>query len=72
MGSAVPFGIYLNRRDGTLLRITSPYWVPEGPDWVRVTEDPNATLTQVRALVRERGLYPDPEAVRWGTLPLRD
>ncbi|MCS7206814.1 MAG: hypothetical protein NZ951_02630 [Dehalococcoidia bacterium] len=66
------FGIYLNIKDGKVVRITSPYWWPEAPDWVLVTEEVNAPLTKIRQLVQEKGLYPHPEGVTWGQIPLRE
>ncbi|MBI4337765.1 MAG: hypothetical protein HY683_08080 [Chloroflexi bacterium] len=66
------FGIYLNRQDGQVVRITSPYWFPEPPDWMLVTNEVNATLLKVRQLVKENNLYSKPDEVRWGQIPLRD
>ena len=66
------FGIYLNVKGGTVVRITSPYWFPEAPDWVYVTPEVNATLLTIRDLVGEKGLYGSPEEVTWGQIPLRD
>ena len=31
-------GIYVNPGEGTVVRITSPYWLPEEPAWKLVTE----------------------------------
>ena len=42
-------GIYVNPSEGTVVRITSPYWLPEEPEWKLVTNDPNATLVSIRA-----------------------
>ena len=50
------FGIYLNPSEGQVVRITSPYWFPEEPDWVYVTSEVNATLLAIRDLVRETNL----------------
>lgn len=66
------FGIYLNVKDGRVVRITSPYWFPEPPDWVYLTPEVNATLVEIRQMVREKGLFPEPEKVQWGRIPLRD
>ena len=41
-------GIYLNAKEATVVRITSPYWIPEKPDWELVTSDSNATLVAIR------------------------
>ena len=66
------FGIYLNAKDGKAVRITSPYWLPEEPDWVLVTSDPNATLLRVREIAQEKKLVSDSSGVVWGSLPLLD
>jgi hypothetical protein len=66
------FGIYLNPSQRQAVRINSPYWLPEAPDWVLLTTEVNATLLQVRELARQQGLSADPGAIRWGSLPLRD
>ena len=42
-------GIYVNPSQGTVVRITSPYWLPEEPAWKLVTDDPNATLVAIKA-----------------------
>lgn len=69
---ASKFGIYLNARENVVVRITSPYWLPEPPDWVLLTDEVNAPLTKLRQMVREQGLTPDPDALRWGSIPLRE
>ena len=66
------FGIYLNPRDHKVVRITSPYWFPEEPDWVYVTGDVNATLLGIREIVRERSLALEPDTITWGRIPLKD
>jgi len=66
------FGIYLNPAQNQAVRINSPYWLPEPPQWVFLTPEVNATLLQVRELARQQGLSADPDAIRWGTIPLRD
>ena len=65
-------GIYVNVKEGKVVRIASSYWIPESPDWVRVTPEVNATLLAVRDLIREQDLYSKPEEVTWGQVPLRD
>ena len=65
-------GIYVNASEGKVVRITSPYWLPEEPDWKLVTNEPNATLLAVRDLIKDQGLMPDPSEVTWGSLPLRE
>ena len=64
------FGIYLNVKDGKVVRITSPYWFPDPPDWVIVTNEVNATLVEVRAHIREKQLYDAPDGVIWTNIPL--
>ena len=66
------FGIYLNAAEGKVVRITSPYWFPEEPDWPYVTDEVNSTLLQIRDLVRDKGLSADAETVAWGRIPLKD
>jgi hypothetical protein len=66
------FGIYLNPQEHKVVRITSPYWFPESPDWTYVTNEVNATLLKVREMVREKSLAANPDAVTWGRIPLKD
>ena len=65
-------GIYVNPSEGKIVRITSPYWIPEGPDWVLVTNNPNATLVAARDMIKEKGLITDPSEVVWTRLPLKE
>ena len=66
------FGIYLNAGDGKVVRITSPYWFPEEPDWVYVTSEVNATLLEIRDSIRENNLCDTADSVTWGRIPLKD
>ena len=66
------FGIYLNHSEHKVVRITSPYWFPEEPDWVYVTGEVNDTLVNIREAIRDRQLAENPDAVTWGRIPLRD
>ena len=66
------FGIYLNSKDRKVVRITSPYWFPEEPDWVYVTDEVNATILKIRDLVREKALSELPDDITWGRIPLKD
>ena len=66
------FGIYLNINEGTVVRITSPYWFPPEPEWVVVTKEVNSTLLDVRKMVAESDLYKDSDSVVWGRIPLQD
>ncbi|MFB3091988.1 MAG: hypothetical protein ACE1ZD_02180 [Dehalococcoidia bacterium] len=65
-------GIYVNASEGKIVRITSPYWIPEEPDWVLVTNNPNATLVAARDMIKEKGLIADPSEVVWTRLPLKE
>lgn len=72
MQQASKFGIYLNPKESQVVRINSPYWFPEEPDWVFLTPEVNATLLHIRELAKEGGLVPDPDAIKWGTIPLKE
>jgi hypothetical protein len=72
MQQASKFGIYLNAAENQVVRINSPYWIPEEPDWVFLTPEVNATLLQIRELAKEGGKSPNSDAITWGTIPLRD
>ena len=66
------FGIYLNAKENKVVRINSPYWIPEEPDWVFLTPEVNSTLLQIRDLANEKGLSTTSDSIVWGTLPLKD
>ena len=66
------FGIYVNSKDGEVVRINSPYWLPEEPDWVFLTPEVNSTLLQIRDLAKEKGLSEDPDTLTWGRIPLKE
>ena len=72
MQQASKFGIYLNPKENQVVRINSPYWIPEEPDWIFLTSEVNATLLSIRAMAKEQGVSPDPESIKWGTIPLLD
>ena len=72
MQHASKFGIYLNANDNQVVRINSPYWLPEEPDWIFLTNEVNATLLNIRSMVQEKGLSKDSGAITWGTIPLKD
>ena len=65
------FGIYLNPAEGRVVRINSPYWIPEEPEWVFLTPEVNVTLLQIRELAKEQGAA-DPDSIIWGVIPLLD
>ena len=60
------FGIYLNTKKCEVMRISSPYWIPSGAEWVLLTPEVNATLLKIRELAKEKGLVKHPERVVWG------
>ena len=62
MQQASKFGIYLNDGEKKVVRINSPYWFPEEPDWVFLTGEVNATLLSIRELASEQGVSSD----AWG------
>ena len=66
------FGIYLNDKERKVVRITSPYWFPEEPDWVYVTDEVNATILKIREMIREKALSELPDDITWGRIPLKD
>ena len=72
MQQASKFGIYLNAKENQVVRINSPYWIPEEPDWVFLTSEVNATLLDIRDLAKGKGGSPDPDSIKWGTIPLLD
>ena len=66
------FGIYLNPSEHKVVRITSPYWFPEEPDWVYVTSEVNETLLNIRQIIRDEELAEELDSVVWGRIPLQD
>ena len=72
MEHTAKFGIYLNPQENQVVRINSPYWIPEEPDWVFLTPEVNATLLQIRELAREKSLSSDQGSIKWGPIPVRD
>jgi hypothetical protein len=72
MQQASKFGIYLNPNDNVVVRINSPYWIPEEPDWVFLTSEVNAALLHIRELAKESSICPNPDSITWGTIPYRD
>jgi hypothetical protein len=69
------FGIYLNVREGKVMRITSPYWIPSGEDWIFLTPEVNTTLLRIRELAKEQSLMDNPDTITWGDwsrVPKRD
>ena len=72
MQQASKFGIYLNATENQVVRINSPYWIPEEPDWVFLTTEVNATLLNIREMAQEQDLSKDSGSITWGTIPLKD
>ena len=72
MQAGSKFGIYLNPEEKVVVRINSPYWIPEGPAWVYLTPEVNTTLVAIRNMVGESKLVPDPSELTWGTIPAKD
>ena len=72
MQQASKFGIYLNARENQVVRINSPYWIPEEPDWVLLTNEVNATLLNIRVMAKDKGLSNDSESITWGIIPLKE
>ena len=66
------FGVYFNVKENQVVRINSPYWIPDAPDWVFLTSEVNATLIQVRDLIGEKSLSTTADCVFWGSIPLQD
>ena len=66
------FGIYLNVQEKVVVRINSPYWIPDEPEWIYLTPEVNATLLQIRDMTKGRNLLPEADQVVWGTIPLKD
>ena len=66
------FGIYLNTNTSKVVRITSPYWFPPEPEWIKITDETNETLVNIRELIRKKSLVPNPDEVSWGRIPLID
>ena len=72
MQQASKFGIYLNAKENQVVRINSPYWIPDEPDWVLLTNEVNATLLNIREMVKDKGLSNDAGSITWGIIPLKD
>ena len=66
------FGIYLNTNTSKVVRITSPYWFPPEPEWIKITDETNETLVNIRELIRKENMVPNPDEVSWGRIPLID
>lgn len=72
MQQSSKFGIYINVQGKKVVRINSPYWIPEEPDWSFLTPEVNATLLQIRDMVKEGSMTADAGEITWGTIPLKE
>ena len=63
------FGIYFNADSGEVLRINSPYWIPEEPEWMCITAETNSTLKDIRNIVEDKFSNYDSQKIFWGILP---
>ena len=72
MQQSARFGIYLNARDKKVVRINSPYWIPEEPDWIFLTSEVNATILKIRDIAKDQNSVPDTDQLTWGAIPLKD
>mgnify|MGYP003324662812 CR=1 FL=1 len=66
------FGIYYNAIKNEVLRINSPYWIPDPADWTFILRDVNSTLTDIRTVIAEQNLSSDAQSAFWGVLPIED
>mgnify|MGYP001349142415 CR=1 FL=1 len=66
------FGIYLNASENKVVRINSPYWIPEEPAWVFLTPEVNATILKIRDIAREKSSVADAEGLTWANIPMKD
>lgn len=64
-------GIYLNVETTQVVRITSPYWIPESPQWTLITNHTNASLSTIREIIKEEGIVNNVKAVVWTGLPIK-
>ena len=65
------FGIYFSDKENQVVRINSPYWIPDAPDWIFLTDEVNCTLLQIRDLIKDKKLSSVSELVVWGSIPLQ-
>ena len=72
MSQVSKFGIYVNPVENKAVRVTSPYWIPEPPEWVFLTPEANATILAIRKLAKEKKLSATPDAIVWAPLPLKE
>ena len=58
-------GIYLNLDTDRIVRVQAMPTAPEGPRWMKVADDPNAGVVQVREIARAKGLVANADAIQW-------
>ena len=63
------YGIYFSASQSEVVRITSPYWLPEEPEWIFLSSDVNETLSSLRDMIKSNGLVSDSDSVEWGRIP---
>lgn len=66
------YGIYFNLKKSEVVRITSPYWLPKGPDWIFLSNDVNVTLSSLKGIIENGDLESDSGSVQWGRIPDKD
>ena len=66
------FGIYINVDEKKVVRINSPYWMPEEPQWVYLTPEINATLVRIRELALTDRLVEEADDLVWEALPSKE
>ena len=58
-------GIYLNTQSNLVKRIGIGVHPPEGPEWVKVSDDPNATIVAVREEAKAKNLSQKAGEIQW-------
>ena len=58
-------GIYLNTTSNKVRRIGIGVHAPEGSDWVKVTDDPNAGIIAIREQAKQQKLGAKAEEIAW-------
>lgn len=58
-------GIYLNPKQYLVKRASTPFAVPQGADWILVTEEYNTGLATIRSMAQEKNLVDDPSKLQW-------
>ena len=62
------FGIYLNTKEMKVVRINSPYWIPSGEEWIMITSEVNATLLNIREMVKQKELGVEEDKIVWASV----